>query len=250
MANRNQPQLTTIDRKRAESLLYPLVAFLRTGGLNKKECMRSFMGALDKALSNKTPRRMEHIGHPTEYADIVTLWTRNKLFLDSGGRPRCLKLRGRASFTDLVELTRSGIEPKAALKVLVRYGNVRRRRDSTYELTRPFFFSTSQKKMAFEPVAFFLSDASATLSRILKRQSNSRGPELFWRKVESAAISDSDAKKFNVFASERSLLFLEELDDWLQAHSRSAKSGESRHRRVGLGMFSICSDREISSPRR
>src|SRR6185437_11169025 len=114
------------------------------------------------------------------------------------------------------------------------------------ELVRPFFFASSETKMAFEPVAFFLNDASATLTRILRRRRDARTPELFWRKVESASISDADADKFNTFARERSMLFLEELDDWLEAHARQVKSRKPSSRRVGLGLFSIYSEPEKS----
>jgi hypothetical protein len=99
--------------------------------------------------------------------------------------------------------------------------------------------------MAYEPVAYFLSDASSTLSKILKRSKRWRGPDLFWQKTENVRISEATAKRFTAFAKERGLLFLDELDDWLEAHSERKKA--SRHsRRVGLGVFSIYSDRESS----
>jgi hypothetical protein len=124
-------------------------------------------------------------------------------------------------------------------------------KDGRLQLTRPFFFTSSEKSMAFEPMAYFLSDASATLSRILKRRHrrhHSRTPELFWRKVESTCVSEAVAKKFTIFTTERCLLFLEELDDWLQAHSPGETNGKRKGRRVGLGLFSIYSDLEPPIP--
>lgn len=248
--NRPSSATTAIDRKRAESLLFPIAAFLRAGGLSKKECFSSFTAAYEKSVNAKPPRQMEHIGHPTAYADIVTLWTRDKEFLDGRGRPRSLSFRGRNEFADLVRKAAPGIDARKALRVLVAYGNVRRNRHAKNELARPFFFASSQTKMAFEPVAFFLSDASATLTRILRRRRDSRALELFWRKVESASISDADADRFNTFARERSMIFLEELDDWLEAHSREGRNRKPNSRRVGLGLFSIYSDPEKSKPGR
>lgn len=250
MQNRLSPPTTAIDQKRAESLLFPIAAFLRTGGLSKKECFSSFAAAYEKSLNAKPPRQMEHIGHPTAYADIVTLWTRDKEFLDRRGRPRNLSFRGRSEFANLVGKAAPGVDARKALRVLVAYGNVRKDRHGKSELVRPFFFASSQTKMAFEPVAFFLSDASATLTRILRRRRDARTPELFWRKVESASISDADADRFNTFARERSMLFLEELDDWLEAHARQVKNRKPSSRRVGLGLFSLYSDPETSKPRR
>ena len=242
MRVREQRRITTINRKQAKSILYPIAAFFRGGGLTKRESMRCFAAAFDSSSVNKASRQMEHIGSTTGYADIVTTWTRDKQFLDRNGRPRALRFDGRGAFKQLAHRAASEIDPEIALSVLVSYGNVRRRKDGRYELVRPFFFASNQTKMAFEPVASFLSDASSTLARILKRRHNSRTPELFWRKVESISVSDSDAAKFNAFVSERSLLFLEELEDWLEAHGRAMKRSRQGFRRVGLGMFSIYSD--------
>jgi hypothetical protein len=248
--NRQSHASTAIDRRRAESLLFPIAAFLRAGGLSRKECFSSFAAAYKKSLNAKPPRQMEHIGHPTAYADIVTVWTREKEYLDRHGRPRALSFRGHNEFASLVRKAAPKVDARKALDVLIAYGNVRKGRRGKYELVRLFFFASNQTKMAFEPVAFFLSDASSTLTRILRRRRVSRTPELFWRKVESASISDADADKFNTFARERSMLFLEELDDWLEAHARDLKKYKGRFRRVGLGLFSIYSDPERANSRR
>jgi hypothetical protein len=242
---RDQRRLTAIDKRRVESLLYPVAAFLRGGGLTKAECARRFMAAFDRSMNAKTSRQMEHIGRTTGYADIVTFWTRNKEFLDRSGRPRALSLRGRSSFTALVRRAAPKVDARKALDVLIEYGNVRKKSDEKYELVRPFFVVSSQTKMAFEPVVEFLGDAGSTLSKILRRSRNSSAPQLFWRKVESTRISDADAGRFNAFASERSLLFLEEMEDWLEAHGRNFRRRTGGTRRVGLGVFLIYSDPEM-----
>jgi hypothetical protein len=183
------------------------------------------------------------------YADIVAAWMRRKQYLDSSGYPRILPLSGPHGFTTLVNKVSPGAKAQNVLSVLLRYRNVRRVKGGRYELVRPFFNTDSEKATAFEPIAYFLSDASATLSRILKRQRPPRCPEQFWRKVESIYVSEASATKFAAFARERSLLFLEELDDWLEAHCRTT-SGVRRRRRVGLGLFSIYSPPETAAPKR
>jgi hypothetical protein len=248
MVRRTRRRRTTIDRRRAESLLYPIAAFLHAGGLTAAESLAIFSSALDGVLKGRKGRQMEHIGHPTLYADIVAAWTRGKHFVDTTGRPRALRFSGKTGFSALVRRASPKTNPRTALSVLKRYGNVRELKDGRLELTRPFFFTSSWKTMAFEPMAYFLSDASATLSRILRRQRRSRSPELFWRKVESICMSEAVAKKFTIFARERCLLFLEELDDWLQAHSSPGTSQSSKGRRVGMGLFSIYSDLEPQIP--
>ncbi len=237
---------TIIDSERAAALLFPLAAFLRAGGMTQSVAQASFANAFAKALKESSARRFDHIGHPTRYADIVSLWTRDQRFLDKGGRPRFLSMRGKLGFSTLVRESSPNSDPDAVLSVFLRYGNVRKVRRGCYELVRPFFFSTRQKSMAFEPMAYFLSDASMTLGRILRRTRRSRGPEVFWRKVESVDISDVHVKEFIEYVRERSLTFLEEVDDWLEAHRIGVKNRVKRGatRRVGLGLFSIYSEPE------
>jgi hypothetical protein len=241
---------TAIDRRRAKSLLNPIAAFLHAGGFTKREALAVFSSVLDSLQKDRTNRRMEHIGHPTSYADVIAAWSRDRRYVDASGRPRALSLAGRNGFTTLVRSVSPQTTAKTALSVLVRYRNVRRLKDGRYSLVNPFFYTNSDRATAFEPIAFFLSDASATLSKILKRREQTIQPERFWRKVESFYVSDAIARKFAAFARERSFLFLEELDDWLEAHRDTPTSRARKRRRVGLGLFSIYSDYESASPKR
>jgi hypothetical protein len=238
--------MTTIDTRRASSLFFPIAAFLHAGGMTNQTALDIFAVALKKVSKTSVGRKMEHIGHPTRYADIVAMWVRNKRFLDRRGWPRALRIEGRAGFAELVRSVARQADPAAVLSVLRRYGNVKRTKKGTYELIRPFFYTSGPNAMAYEPVAYFLSDASSTLSKILKRSKRWRGPDLFWQKTENARISEATAKQFTAFAKERSLVFLDELDDWLEAHSDRRRTGRSQQRRIGLGIFSIYSDRESS----
>ena len=233
----------TIESKRVASLLYPIAAFLHAGGVTKEEALRTFGSMFTTVSTVRIGRKMEHIGHPTHYADIIAMWVRSNRYLDAKGWPRSLRLAGPSGFSSLVKSASPQTDPKKVLSVLMRYGNVRRNRVGAYELVRPYFYTSGPKAMAYEPVAYFLSDASATLGKILRRTKQWRGPDLFWQKTENKWISEASAKDFNVFAKERSLVFLEELDDWLEAHSVRNRD-RTRQRRVGLGIFSIYSDHE------
>ena len=250
MRDRNRQEMTTISSRRASSLLFPIAAFLHAGGMPNDMALSIFGAALKKVSKPSGGRKMEHIGHRSPYADTVAMWVRNKRFLDRSGGPRLLSMEGPAGFAALVKSVARKSDPAAVLSVLIRYGNVRRTRNGTYELLRPFFYTSGSKTMAYEPVADFLSDASSTLSNILRRSKRWRGPELFWQQTDNAGISEKNAKRFTAFAKERGLFFLEELDDWLEANSdggsRSKKPGLRPLRRVGLGMFSIYTDRQIS----
>lgn len=95
--------------------------------------------------------------------------------------------------------------------------------------------------MAFEPIVYFLNDATATLAQTLKSTVARTRRDSFWRKVDSTQLSKGDVEGFFDFAKERSLIFLEELDDWLRAHASAKSYSEKRQVRVGLGLFSIYS---------
>jgi len=241
---------TEISGKRAEALLFPIATFLRAGGLSKKAAVDRMRAAFDSAHKLVRARRIEHIGHPLLYADIVALWAHDMRFVDEAGRPRALAIEGKNEFSALVRAVDKQATAGDALGVLIRFGNVRKTRTGKYRLVRPLFFTSTDKAMAFEPMAYFLSDASSTLGRILKRTSRSRGPELFWRKVETAGLSSANAHRFVEFVRERGQEFLEELDDWLESRAVRGKTKSRRGlRRVGIGMFSIDSSAELARPR-
>jgi len=247
-----QIQGPRIDCERAEALLLPIANFLFAGGLSKRAAQQIFSSAFEKAKSAGGARRVDRIGHPTQYADVVALWAYDSRFVDLTGRPRQLSFRGKNEFTALIKAANPQSNARAVLAVLMRYGNVRRTKEAKYELIRPFFFASTRESVAFEPMAYFLSDAGHTLGRILKRTRRLRGPELFWRKVESTRLTEAAAVRFTEFIRDRSLAFLEELDDWLeaQAERRRGRGKQRKFRRVGLGLFSIHSDLEESSANR
>ncbi len=227
---------TVIDKQRAKYLLHPVAAFLESGGLTKDESLAMLASAFDAA--SKRTRSLEHIGNPFQYAYVVSVWTRRKKYLDASGRPRCLSLGGKAGFSALVRETSPTIDPRRAIAILERYGTVRRTRDGRYRLTKLYFQTGNKSAQAYEPVAYFLGDASATLSRLLLGRRNPSQPKPFWRKVYSTAVTRATAKEFTEFARERGLLFLEELDDWLEAH-RDISVRLRKDHMVGVGLFSI-----------
>ena len=243
---------TTISRSRAEALLYPMAAFLSAGGLSQNDAERSFARAFTRSLVAQGARQIRHIGNPAPYADIVARWIRDRRFIDRDGCSRPLTLKGRTSFTTLVRAASPTTAPRLALSVLMQFKNVKRLKSGKYKLVSPFFLTTSAKRMAFEPIAYFLSDASDTLGRILKRKEGSPLPDLFWRKAEDSNLSKTAINKFLAFGKERTLAFVHEIDEWLEAHRSVKSKGLARRssRRVGLGVFSIFSKVEPLRPRK
>lgn len=248
MNTRARQPNTIIGRHQAISLLYPIAAFFSSGGMNRAQSMAALSAALENVHRPEGKRELEHIGTPTCYADLIATWTRERKFLDSRGWPRALPLSGRNGFASLVKSACPGQDPKRLLSVLVRYRNVRRLSNGKVQLVSPLFRTSAGSRMAFEPITYFLTDAASTLTHTLK-STTSASPDLFWRTVESIQISRASAKKFAEFAKKRSLLFLEEMDDWLQAHASAKARASKTPLRVGLGLFSIYSRGAQALPR-
>lgn len=235
---------TVINAKQAVALLYPISAFLHSGGLSRAQSFAALTAAIDKVYKPRGKRKLEHIGTPARYVNMIATWTQKRRFLDSRGRPRSLPLTGANGFSALARSAGAGLDPKNALSVLMRYRNVRKLSNGRLQLVSPFFRTSTGSKMAFEPIVDFLNDATSTLAHTLKSTGAQARPDSFWRKVDSTQISNGDVERFLDFAKERSLIFLEELDDWLRAHASAKYHSEKKQTRVGLGLFSIYSRRD------
>jgi len=233
---------TTIERKHVESILFRMALFLSIGGVTKKDAQKQFISAYSRASKIATGRHIENVEYPIDHADIIGAWTRDKRFVDITGRPRLLSFRGKNSFSALVREVRPQADPSRVLSTLIRYGNVRRVKRNLYLLVRPFFSVCTPERMGFEPLTYFLADATETLQKIMTRTRRSKTPEDFWYKVEKTGLSGNLARKFLAFSRQRTLAFLEEMDVWLEANSETSRTNKSdKRRRVGLGIFSLYS---------
>jgi len=240
MCAQSKPRKMVITRDQAISLLYPIAAFFNKVGMSRSQSLAALTAAIDD-VCGPAGKRLEQIGTPTYYADVIAAWSRERRFLDSRGRPRALTLSGANGFAALVKTACAVQDPKRLLSVLIRYKNVRRLKNGRFQLVSPFFRATAGSKVAFEPVAYFLNDVTVALTHMLRNSRTAPEARHFWRRVESARISPHDAKKFVAFARERSLMFLEDLDDWLLSHSDNRSRCVAKNVRVGLGLFSIYS---------
>ena len=236
---RQAKRKTIINKLQAISLLYPIAAFFDRGGMSRAQSLAALTAAIDNVRRPQRKRDLEHIGTPTCYADLIATWTRERRFLDSRGRPKSLPFSGPNGFAVLARSAGTCRDPKTLLNVLIRYRNVRRLANGRFQLVSPFFRASAGSKMAFEPIVYFLNDATATLTHTLKTPGTQSSP--FWRTVESTQISRANSEKFVELAKERSLIFLEELDEWLRAHSSAKYHGGKMKTRIGLGLFSIYS---------
>jgi hypothetical protein len=236
---------TAMSPRQAKSLLLPLAMSLKYGGLGQKAAESCFSAAYKEAPIRRGPE-LQRIGHHMPYSNLLGLWSRDKRFVAASGVPRLLALHGKNSFTTLVREVSPKSNPAEMMAVLQRYGNVRKTSREKYKLVNHYFMTTTPDDAAFEPIAFLLSDMS-TMTRHLLRQKKDprRDPRHFWQKAESTELSEAAAKKFFWYARKRGMIFLEELDDWLEAHKGSGMRKRQKRRRVGMTLFSVYSDSEV-----
>jgi hypothetical protein len=230
-----------IDRQKALALLDPAAAFLHASGVTETQALEVMQAAYERASASRGRRKVERIGLPL-HADILQAWQRRGKYLDSNGNPRTLVFRGIGGFEALAREVDPRIDARSTLDVLIRYGSVRKAANGRFRLVRSVLGAATRRTVAFEPTASFLSQANEALSRSLAGTKGRRGP--FWYRVEGFCASSAVERRFRSFARDRGLLFLEELDDWLEAHNARSgpKLSNRRHRRVGVGLFSFQSD--------
>jgi hypothetical protein len=227
----------------ALELVFPVLAFLQASGMSMKRAEVTFHKAWNRALRVKHSVSISNLQDANDYAEVVGLWTKHPDYVDTKGIPRKLTYRGKRGFHKLVQRASQKLAPADALAVLTKYGNVEKTKAGTLSLVRPFFHVRSTDNLAFEPSARFLSAASATVANVLGKQQSYGGlPRLFWRTADTDKLPASAIPSYMDFARSRSLIFLQEIDEWLQAHVTTLSKGKCR--RVGLGLFSICETRD------
>lgn len=224
----------------ARELLEPILRFLAVSGMTQAAAKKVFDVAWQAIASEQSNVQVNRLASIETYAELVSAWTRLPDYLDRHGNPRDLALGGRKGFRTLVAAVGPSLSCELAVSVLQTYGNVTRLKSGRYRLLKPFFHVHSNSAVAFEPSARFLADASATVNCLVRQDSTIGLPKLFWRVADSQSLPEENMQPYLAFARQRSLAFLQEIDDWLQTHSGVAKSGP-KIGRAGLGVFSICS---------
>lgn len=239
MSNQGRPKSQQRKIKAdAENLLSPVIGFMMASGMSQSdiaEIVESSIARFKEQAGSTSVGSMKLID---TYRDIISGWTTKGDYLDSQGLPRALPIGGKNGFKSLVHSVSATTNVQDVVTELQRYGNIRRQKDGKLKLLKDFLHVTSNKKLAYEPHFSFLSQACDTTGSLLKRKQLKKEIRNFWRTAEVVDLPRSDLPEFLTFARERSLTFLQELDEWLRAHSRSKKKS-MRKTRAGLGLFSF-----------
>jgi hypothetical protein len=232
------------DDPAVSDLLLPIAAFLRRSGMSQGQLMSEFRKAIRLTYAAKPGLKVIRIGFEHLGSTIVSRWLRDPVFLNHAGRPDDLPLTGKRSIASLTKACQITVPPSKVIAFLVEFGTVTKVSLDRYRLIRRSLNFSIPTYLPFEPNLQFLIDAAraSTWGSTLMP----RGPRLFWQSAISTNVNRQHFPEFLTYAKERSLLFMHEINEWLEAHeSQGARTllklrRNEESNRVGIGLFGIC----------
>jgi hypothetical protein len=227
-----------------QDLLAPIVAFLRSSGMRPNKIMSEWQTAIRRTSKHKPRLKVVRIGYEHLDSTVIARWLRDPTYLNRVGKPADLPLTGKVSLSSLVKICRVRVLPTQVARRLAEFGSVKEVSPGKYRLVRPHLNFTNPEILPFEPNFQFLVDAVRASTWGSAAQGNE--PRLFWQNAIHTSVAQRHVTEFLTFARERGLIFAHEMDDWLEAHnndaSNSASKVPSNRKRLGVGLFGICSD--------
>ncbi len=226
-----------------QDLLLPILTFLRKSGASQSQLLLECRSAIRQAGASKSRLKVVRIGFGYVSSSIVNRWLRDPLFLNRAGQPDDLPVRGGRSIASLLKACQVTLAPTKVVALLVEFGTIKKVSSGKYRLVRRCLNFMIPEYLPFEPNFRFLVDAALASTRRLGVAHNL--PKLFWQCADSTRIHRRHIPEFLRFAQERSLSFMHEINDWLEEHEvRNTESLRTPKdlRRLGVGLFGICSD--------
>ncbi len=229
-----------------QDLLVPIVDFLQRSGMEQSRLNAEWRSAIRRTSSVRKGVKVVRIGYEQLGLTIVSRWLRDPKYLNHVGRPDDLPLRGNRSFSSLLKSCAVTRSATAVLDSLVEFGTVKIVGLNKYRLVRRSVNFAIPHYLPFEPNFQFLVDAvhASTWGSSVAPQS----PRLFWQNVCSSNVPNKYEVDFLRFAKERSLSFMHEINDWLEAHETLDAGAthkfmtSAKSKRLGIGLFGVCSE--------
>lgn len=227
-----------------QDLLVPIAAFLRGSGVKQTQLLSEWRTAIRRTSGNKPRLKVVRIGF--EYLDstVVSRWLRDPVYLNRAGQPVDLPLKGKISITSLVKACHVAALPRGVVSSLVEFGSAKEISPGRYRLVLRALNFSIPNLLPFEPNFQFLVDAARAST--WGSAAAGKEPRLFWQNAISTNVHRRHVPDFLRFAKQRGLTFAHEIDDWLEAHeaqnSRASGKNAKTMKRLGIGLFGICSD--------
>lgn len=226
------------------ALLSPIVTFLSRSGIPDTELTREFGSALRKAIHGAKKVDIKRIGMTDWCSEIVDRWLRDPAYLNAIGKPKDLPLHGKISIAALIKTVGISSTSKKAVAFMEGFGAIQKTSQGTYSLVRRYTYYTIPGALPYEPNMEFLIDAVAAATRGLGERKSEES--LFWLRAHNATIPKRYVPAFLAYTRQRGLVFLQEVDDWLEQHAEAqpgSRSVPSKCTRMGIGLFPICAEK-------
>jgi hypothetical protein len=173
---------------------------------------------------------------------VLRGWLADPRFQNGNGRPDELRYRGnKKSFALLVKLYGGDVTPKSVLRELERMEIVDVLNTGALRLRRSRSRTSIEVHYALSELARLFDDFACA---VVPASPNSEAPSFFAFR-DSTVPTTTDAAYFMTRFSRRAAAFLDDFQQWSEAHElRRATSGqEQKTIRVGLGLYLLRSDR-------
>jgi hypothetical protein len=243
--NGTRRKTTSVSATEAEQLLSPQIRFLRAAGVTLEELNQILRSEFRRRIPKEKLGRVERVS--VAMADLcgtlIANWKTRPEYLNGNGYPRDLALRGNSSFAQLSRLSAPDVTPTTLLKLLQRFGAIKKLPSRKFRLTSKLFNCThpTGHVIAFEPNLGFLVDAAHVLAdQIGGPAAGRQRPMRYWREVENAAVPAEFGREFIAFSKRRVMALMEEIEDWLDQHKVVKRPKRPKKlMRLGIGLFAI-----------
>jgi len=231
-----------VRNKEVLQLLGPIVALLQRSGVSDSELVHGFSLALKKARSSKDTIKVLRLGSYYQRGELTDRWIRDPKYTNAAGKPLDLPIRGATSLASLAKDSGVTDRPTEILSMLLKFGNVVKVTRGRYRLVKRYMNYKASGLLPFEPNYQFLIDAISAATRGMG--SLDPNQSLYWLNAEHKYVPASCVGEFLEYLRSRGVIFLHEVNDWLDQHAIDGvgkpRSG-ARVRRVGVGLFPISS---------
>lgn len=203
-------------------------------GLSRKEVKRlhDIDGLHDGSTGSKYNRAVR----------VISGWTNDKRFTSPSGVPLPLPMeQGDNSFAILVKDYSGDIPTKAMLNLLEASDCVETTEGLVYLISHAYVPGNDSTDV----IDILGTDTNELIETIDHNLTCTESERRFQRKVSNSLVSESAAREFETYASNRSQALLEELDAWLSEHEIEKDGEDAKYISVGIYYFDKNPDEEL-----
>jgi hypothetical protein len=198
-------------------------------GLSRKECTR-LKGAVATAPDTETTM--------SPVTRVIAAWHEASGYQDDEGEPLQIAENGPApSLEDLLRHHGGDIPSGALQSELKRLGVAQATADGRWQVLKRSFIADDFTEQHIRIIGNLLTDLGNTI--VYNLDNESEEDARIARYVVADKVTPSQARAFQLLATEKGQQLLQELDQWLTKHEHSfePETASSDTKRVGMGVY-------------